>query len=982
MFELSALPKVIFRGDDYETTCDLSLCGSQMQQVGEIISQPGLHKTVGLIFPTCPDLVLCWLGLLAAGKTPVILDYPYSQGNEEEWQTSIRDLTAECGIDLLLCAPAIRSFSPCDIAPCQFVDGLAAPAAAREPLLFPQHGGILQASSGTTGSAKSVLFTLDEVRRHASLYNSVLGMNAGDCMVSWLPLSHCMGLHPCFIMPLLLGIKLVLIDPSQWIKRPQVLFEAIESHGATTCFMPDIGFEIMAKLGASGPFPTMRRWVSSSSAIHPATLEQFSQATSTNPASMSVCYGMAENVFAVSHSDGRQTVQRANRRFPSSGQVIPGTQVKEVSGELFVRSPYSARNYTDGANIQDEDGFYPSGDLGFVENGQVVVRARRQDLVEIEGRSFLLDDLDNSLSLLFSGGAAKVAAIAVSSELEDNGTALLLIEDDRFWERRHSEESASLVRAATGLQKPEIHFVPPYFLPRSSSGEIDRVKALLKWRTNEPGLRAFEEAALKADRTEELLIQFPALPFNQPLRKELNSVGRMVLQLFCIEHGIAYANHLTLESIRQHAGRRYVSDGAGTGPLSELKAGKASSSPGSVGKVVPAATKWKGRQVRSEVFSIVALVDGSRLGFGAVRPFVDDACMAALSSAAGMPVHFEQICVPPAPILFSDLIFCDYFLSGQPDPAYMAVFSIIKKIKEASLILVDDEDNFRTPPFCSYPVLDHRFLTHPEADLLGHRTQRYTQNHHRLPRRVVLGREIRPESINPALKDLENYLGTPMVKMAFHPEFQPYTGHWEFCDYRAFVSDAEKRVSPAWVGRFQTFLTSFITQRAGQFRTTIGEAKNRFTLLDTPHFCSYLLNREAVDFVTDRFRSFCIVGLPSSLPYLAQRLQQLGKPYCFCSEITLAQADYECMVITGGSGTLPGDKPTFDFMHAREEGQGGGRPHNATSEIELLCPSLVACSEQIFRSVRAKYGDAVATNHIYIGNFLLNHTVKTQAVSA
>lgn len=982
MFELSKLPKVVFRGDDAETVCDLSLCGSQLQRVGEIVSQLGLHKRVALIFPTGPDLVLCWLGLLAAGKIPLVLDYPLPQVNKEEWLISMRELTARSEIDLLLCAPAISVLSPSDIAPCHFVDGLTVSNAAKESLIFPFEGGILQASSGTTGSAKVLHFSFDDVRQHATAYNSVLGMNVDDCVVSWLPLSHCMGLQPCFIMPLLLGIKTVLIDPFVWMKRPQVLFEAIHEHSATTCFMPDVGFEIMAKPGKFGPLPTMRRWVSGSAISNPATLERFSHMTRTNPASISVCYGMAENVFAVSHSDGLHTVQRGGRHFPSSGHVIPGTQVKDVSGELFVRSPYSARDDARGVNIGDEADFYPSGDVGFIEDGQVVVRARTQDLVEIEGRLFLLDDLDYSVGLLFPGGAAVVASLAASSPSNDGRTALLLIEDDRFWERQHSEEASCLIRAATGLKNPEIHFVPPDFLSRTGSGDIDRQRTLLNWQANKPGLRVFEEGGRNADGSQELLQQFPALPLNRPIRKELNSVGRMVLQLFCIEHGIAYSPHLTLESIRQSTGRRDVADRPGTIGSPEKKTPGTTSSPRYEGNVVPTSPESQGRRVQSEVFSIVALVDGSRLGFGAVRAFFDETCMAALASAAGMPVHFEQICVPPAPILFSDLIFCDYFLSRQPDPAYRAVFSIIKKIKEASLILVDDEDNFRTPPFCSYPVLDHRFITHAEADLLGHRTQRYTQNHHRLPRRVVLGRQIKPESINPALKDLENYLGIPLVKMAFHPEFQAYTEQWDFCDYRAFVSDAEKRTSPAWVGRFQVFLTDFIRQRTGHFRTSLAEAKNRFTLLDNPHFCSYLLNRDAVDFVTDRFASFCIVGLPSSLPYLAQRLNQLGKPYCFCSEITSAHIACECIVITGGSGALPDNKPAFDFVHARAEGQGGGRPHNVPPEIESMCPSLVACGEQIFCSVRAKYGDAVATNHIYIGNFLLNHTAEAQTASA
>ena len=67
-----------------------------------------------------------------------------------------------------------------------------------------------------------------------------------------------MGYVACFVMPLMLGVDVVMMDPMTWVRRPELLFEAIERHSATTCYMPNFGFEVMAR---SGPkrLPTMRR---------------------------------------------------------------------------------------------------------------------------------------------------------------------------------------------------------------------------------------------------------------------------------------------------------------------------------------------------------------------------------------------------------------------------------------------------------------------------------------------------------------------------------------------------------------------------------------------------------------------------------------------------------------------------------------------------------------------------------------------------
>jgi hypothetical protein len=351
---------------------------------------------------------------------------------------------------------------------------------------------------------------------------------------------------------------------------------------------------------------------------------------------------------------------------------------------------------------------------------------------------------------------------------------------------------------------------------------------------------------------------------------------------------------------------------------------------------------------------------------GAEKPYIDEAYLAALAEAAGAPVHLEHICAPPVPILLCDLFFHDYFLPKNPAPAYGVLSSVLKKIKNASLILVDDEDNFRLPPFCSYPLLDFQFTMHPDAELLGHRMQRYTQNHHLLPRSVVLGRELTPEKINPAMDNLERYLGVPILRMAFHEQFRTYTEKWQFREYRKFVSDADKLNNPEWVGRFKQFLVDFI--RNGEFKKRSGEPRNSFAFDTATHFCSFLMNRLAVEFVTQQYDSFCILGPPSSLPYLQRRLDELGKPYFYSSQLTPAREDYECLVITGGAGRMPDTKvPTYDFVHAREEGQGGGRPHNVPPIIEYVCPPLAACDEMQFRVVREKFG-------VQIGNSLLNLT--------
>jgi len=45
---------------------------------------------------------------------------------------------------------------------------------------------------------------------------------------------------------------MVFIDPMTWVHRPPLLFDAIQKHGGTVCYMPNFGFEVMAKSGKAG----------------------------------------------------------------------------------------------------------------------------------------------------------------------------------------------------------------------------------------------------------------------------------------------------------------------------------------------------------------------------------------------------------------------------------------------------------------------------------------------------------------------------------------------------------------------------------------------------------------------------------------------------------------------------------------------------------------------------------------------------------
>jgi acyl-CoA synthetase (AMP-forming)/AMP-acid ligase II len=301
-FAHDKLPDLTFFGADGATTLALRESEAQIAALAADLSQRFPRGArVGLLYRSEPALPSMWLAALHAGLEPLILQYPTEKQSLAAWRFSIDYAVRGARLSGLLCSPELKRLDINAYNPL-FQSGQV-PTGSRAPSRLGALSGdaaVLQMSSGTTGQRKAIRFTLRQLARHAHDYNATLGLDATDSIVSWLPLYHDMGFVACFVMPLLLGVPVAMIDPIDWVRRPRSLFDVIESAGGTLCFLPNFGFEVMARHADGRRFPAMRRWISCSEPAYASTLERFAAATATPPSQLSVCYAMAENVFAVS----------------------------------------------------------------------------------------------------------------------------------------------------------------------------------------------------------------------------------------------------------------------------------------------------------------------------------------------------------------------------------------------------------------------------------------------------------------------------------------------------------------------------------------------------------------------------------------------------------------------------------------------------------------------------------------------------------
>ncbi len=870
--------------DRQETRLELDALRPRIATLAATLrAQVAPGATVGLMFRSEPILVLGWLACLHAGLRPLVMQYPTGKQSRDYWTASVSNTVERASLAAVLCdahcnALGMGKLTKSIVLP-DFAAITADPAAGTVAALLPEAFAIVQLSSGTTGFRKAVEFTSTDLRRHALDFNRTLQLQPGrDRVVSWLPLYHDMGYVACFVMPLVLGIDVVMMDPMVWVRDPALLFDAIERHAGTIAYMPNFGFELMTR-AAPRKLPTMRYWVSCSEPVSALTSRRFIDHVGAAPESFAACYAMAENIFAVAMSRGLATRQVDGRDVVSCGQPIPGVELKVVADEIWVRSPTSLRNYIGGEDIRDAEGYYPTGDLGALLEGELYVTGRKQDLIIQAGRKFMLSDIDLAVNEAFPDVKGRVATVQGYDDRLGTQKPLILIESADFITRRDHEAVAEAVRNATGLDQIEVNFVPPRFLTKTSSGKINRKKSAEDWAAH-VGQKA-GAAVSQASVESELRASFAHLPWDKPVQEFMDSLSLTVLKIILNDAGVRYEAGL---SLRDYA---------------EAKSNRPSG---------------KKPQAAREYIYIVNLADKTTLRCLSPRH------LAELSVLLGAPVVVEHICLPPSPVLLSDLIFQDYFLPRVERENYAVVERLLNKLRSASLIVVDDVAEMMFPPAQVYGVLSHNLERDPRADLIAVRWQRYPQMHHKLPLTVVSGCDMPLGHRNDVFADLSAYLDVPIYRIGTLRDMVRYTGGWEYRPFLAKDTGDQPKVLPE-AELLVKKLAQWVKKLPAPLRRQEGTAPSKMESSDLAHFCSRISNQKAIDAVLDSFDRFCVVGQESSVPYVAHRLEAMGKSFIrTMSYQPVAMKglldETDCILICGAKGKYTLTKPAVALMGA------------------------------------------------------------------
>jgi len=384
-----------------------------------------------------------------------------------------------------------------------------APLADMPETIDPTSIALVQFSSGSTGTPKGVTVTHAALRRNAADMAAHSECGPADRLLSWMPLTHDMGLVGFHILGIVANLEQILMPTSLFIRRPLLWMKKTSEHRATVLYSPNFGYHYFlsafrADAADAWDLSSIRIIFNGAEPISAPLCRRFAETLAPYgfpPHAILPGYGLAEATLLVALTKPGEPVTtiRASREGLARDEVVESDDADAIDlvvvgrplagidvritgprriGRIEVRGPSITRGYYSDAAATAaalHDGWLDTGDLGFFDDdGQLVITGRARDLIFVNGANYYPHDLERLVEGIAGIDLGEVVAAGVPRR---DGTR-----EDLVFFVRHKGALAPFhaiadavrrrVAAESGLVVDRV--IPVARIPKTTSGKVRR----------------------------------------------------------------------------------------------------------------------------------------------------------------------------------------------------------------------------------------------------------------------------------------------------------------------------------------------------------------------------------------------------------------------------------------------------------------------------------------------------------------------------
>ncbi|NUQ72849.1 MAG: fatty acyl-AMP ligase [Polyangiaceae bacterium] len=382
-------------------------------------------------------------------------------------------------------------------------------------------------TSGSTATPKGVVVS------HKNLLANMAGIHAMNehtpesVMVTWLPLSHDLGLVFTALVPLYGGFRYVGMSPIHFLYKPLRWLAAISRYRGTVSGCPNFAYDLCVRKvpPAERAKLDLSSWAIALNGAEPVrheTIERFIEAfgpSGFRREAFNPSYGMTQATCSVSFVpvSAPPTYLRVQKAalergkaipaapdeagaitFVSCGRELPGQRIAIVDpetklekqpcevGEIWLRGPGNAVGYWNRpeeteelfhAKLADtgEGPFLRTEDLGFLKDGELYITGRLKDLIIVRGLNHYPQDIE--LTVEKSSRAVRPGATAAFSVDAGDEERLVVVSEADLGGASPADVVGDIRQAVVeqhDLMPHAIVLVKPGTIFKTASGKIQR----------------------------------------------------------------------------------------------------------------------------------------------------------------------------------------------------------------------------------------------------------------------------------------------------------------------------------------------------------------------------------------------------------------------------------------------------------------------------------------------------------------------------
>ena len=501
---------------------------SHAQGLQQQLVQQGVRPGELLLFQLDDEqaIITHFWGAVFAGATPLVqlpVDVSQTQAHEQlvaTWHS--------------LGQPTVLVDAPCALAWAEHgaktidIDELAA-AAPADPASSPAQGmanagalddiAFYSLSSGTSGVPKAIGLTHRNVISRALAAAQATDLDASRVLLNWQPMNHIASLSDWHIRGICAGCTMIFGQTRAVLAEPTVWLDWISRHHVTDTWAPNFAFSRLddalgdalgAQMGQEGQeaakrnmsynLTSLKRWLCAGESIVPAVLERLLDKLAPwglAPDVMQPAFGMAETASGTTYYQPsldqplkRQQLADQSRFYVSCGTPIAGIEVRIVNTEnqLLVQGEVGHVQFRGApvfggyrglaalnATVFTDDGWFESGDLGFLWEDSLYVTGRDKAELIVNGRNLSCESIEIAIGELPGVQAGAVAACTVQRREDDTDKIAICFATQGQQPIDEVKRSVrALLAASFGMASDYLLAVPAQRLPRTSLGKLRR----------------------------------------------------------------------------------------------------------------------------------------------------------------------------------------------------------------------------------------------------------------------------------------------------------------------------------------------------------------------------------------------------------------------------------------------------------------------------------------------------------------------------